>query len=103
MNGPTYNRGHTLDLLISKGLNILSIVIKDVALRHGTITGSKVYRGLEKTVSKPLKFFVIPSLRNAKFCTCRQRHKVQDSLSCVQWRVHESHGPSGWCEAASSQ
>ncbi len=30
MHGPTHNRGHTLDLLIS--LNISSIVIKDVAL-----------------------------------------------------------------------
>ncbi len=30
--GPTHNRGHTLDLLISRGLNISSIVIKDVAL-----------------------------------------------------------------------
>uniref|UniRef100_A0A672SSK0 Reverse transcriptase domain-containing protein n=1 Tax=Sinocyclocheilus grahami TaxID=75366 RepID=A0A672SSK0_SINGR len=29
---PTHNRGHTLDLLISRGLNISSIVIKDVAL-----------------------------------------------------------------------
>ena len=29
---PTHNRGHTLDLIISKGLNISSIVIKDVAL-----------------------------------------------------------------------
>ena len=32
IHGPTHNRGHTLDLLISKGLNISSIVIKDVAL-----------------------------------------------------------------------
>ncbi len=32
MRGPTNNRGHTLDLLISRGLNISSIVIKDVAL-----------------------------------------------------------------------
>ncbi len=32
MHGPTHNRGHTLDLLISRGLNISSIVIKDVAL-----------------------------------------------------------------------
>ncbi len=31
MHGPTHNRGHTLDLLISRGLNISSIVIKDVA------------------------------------------------------------------------
>ncbi len=30
MHGPTHNRGHTLDLLISRGLNISSIVIKDV-------------------------------------------------------------------------
>ncbi len=30
--GPTHNRGHTLDLLISRGLNNSSIVIKDVAL-----------------------------------------------------------------------
>ncbi len=29
---PTHNCGHTLDLLISRGLNISSIVIKDVAL-----------------------------------------------------------------------
>ncbi len=29
---PHTNRGHTLDLLISRGLNISSIVIKDVAL-----------------------------------------------------------------------
>uniref|UniRef100_A0A673IYN1 Reverse transcriptase domain-containing protein n=1 Tax=Sinocyclocheilus rhinocerous TaxID=307959 RepID=A0A673IYN1_9TELE len=29
---PTHNRGHTLDLIISRGLNISSIVIKDVAL-----------------------------------------------------------------------
>ncbi len=32
MHGPTHSRGHTLDLLISRGLNISSIVIKDVAL-----------------------------------------------------------------------
>ncbi len=32
MHGPTHNCGHTLDLLISRGLNISSIVIKDVAL-----------------------------------------------------------------------
>ncbi len=32
MHGPTHNRGHILDLLISRGLNISSIVIKDVAL-----------------------------------------------------------------------
>jgi len=32
VHGPTHNRGHSLDLLISKGLNISSIVIKDVAL-----------------------------------------------------------------------
>ncbi len=32
MHGPTHNHGHTLDLLISRGLNISSIVIKDVAL-----------------------------------------------------------------------
>ncbi len=31
MHRPTHNRGHTLDLL-SRGLNISSIVIKDVAL-----------------------------------------------------------------------
>ncbi len=31
MHGPTHNRGHTLDLLISRGLNISSIVFKDVA------------------------------------------------------------------------
>ncbi len=32
MHGPTHNCGHTLDLLISRGLNISSIVIKDIAL-----------------------------------------------------------------------
>ncbi len=32
MHGPSQNRGHTLDLLISRGLNISFIVIKDVAL-----------------------------------------------------------------------
>ncbi len=32
VHGPTHNRGHTLDLLISRGLNISSIVIKDVAM-----------------------------------------------------------------------
>ncbi len=32
VHGPTHNRGQTLDLLISRGLDILSIVIKDVAL-----------------------------------------------------------------------
>ncbi len=32
VHGPTHNRGHTLDLLISRGLNISYIVIKDVAL-----------------------------------------------------------------------
>ncbi len=32
MHGPTHNCGHTIDLLISRGLNISSIVIKDVAL-----------------------------------------------------------------------
>ncbi len=32
MHGPTHNRVYTLDLLISKGLNISSIFIKDVAL-----------------------------------------------------------------------
>ncbi len=31
-HGPIHNRGHTLDLLISRGLNVSSIVIKDVAL-----------------------------------------------------------------------
>jgi len=30
VHGPTHNRGHTLDLLISNSLNISSIVIKDV-------------------------------------------------------------------------
>ncbi len=34
VHGPTHNRGHTLDLLISRGLNISSIVIKDVALSN---------------------------------------------------------------------
>ncbi len=57
------------------------------------------------TVSKPLKNVIIPFLRYSQFFPCRQRRKVQDSLSCVQWRAHESHGhsPSGGCEAASSQ
>ncbi len=32
MHGPTHNRGQTLDSLISRGLNISSIVIKDVVL-----------------------------------------------------------------------
>ncbi len=32
MHGPTHNHGHTLDLFISRGLNISSIVIKDIAL-----------------------------------------------------------------------
>jgi len=32
IHGPTHNCGHTLDLLISKGLNFPSIVIKDVAV-----------------------------------------------------------------------
>ncbi len=32
VHGPTHNRGHTLDLLISRGLNISSIVSKNVAL-----------------------------------------------------------------------
>ncbi len=32
VHGPTHNRGHTLYLLTSRGLNISSIVIKDVAL-----------------------------------------------------------------------
>ncbi len=32
VHGLTHNRGHTLDLLISRDLNIASIVIKDVAL-----------------------------------------------------------------------
>ncbi len=32
MHGPTHNRGHTVDLLISRGLNISYIVFKDVAL-----------------------------------------------------------------------
>ncbi len=32
VHGPTHNRGHTLDLLISRGLNISSIVINDVDL-----------------------------------------------------------------------
>nr|XP_055034614.1 uncharacterized protein LOC129422607 [Misgurnus anguillicaudatus] len=32
VQGPTHTRGHTLDLLISKGLNISSIVIKDEVL-----------------------------------------------------------------------
>ncbi len=32
MPGPTHNLGHTLDLLISKGLNISSTFIRDVAL-----------------------------------------------------------------------
>ncbi len=32
MHGPTHNQVHTLDVLISRGLNISSIVIKDVAL-----------------------------------------------------------------------
>ncbi len=32
MYGPTHNHGHTLDLHICRGLNISSIVIKDVEL-----------------------------------------------------------------------
>ncbi len=32
LHGPTHNRGHTLDLIINRGLNISSIVIKDEAL-----------------------------------------------------------------------
>ncbi len=32
MHGPTHNRGHTLDLVLRRGLNILSVPIKDVAL-----------------------------------------------------------------------
>ena len=32
VHGPTHKGGHTLDLIISRGLNISSIVIKDVAL-----------------------------------------------------------------------
>ncbi len=34
VHGPTHNRGHTLDLLITRGLNISSIIIKDVALSN---------------------------------------------------------------------
>ncbi len=42
----------------------------------GTITGFKVYRGLERYTAVCSVFF-----------TCRQRQKVQDSLSCVQKSV----------------
>ncbi len=34
MHGPTHNRGHTLHLLISRDLNISSIVVNDVALSN---------------------------------------------------------------------
>ena len=30
--GPTHTRGHTLDLVISKGVNISSVDVKDLAL-----------------------------------------------------------------------
>ena len=32
VKGPTHTRGHTLDLVISKGVNISSVVVKDLAL-----------------------------------------------------------------------
>jgi len=32
VKGPTHNRGHTLDLIVSKGLNISKVVVTDVAL-----------------------------------------------------------------------
>ncbi|KAK0134690.1 hypothetical protein N1851_029706 [Merluccius polli] len=32
VKGPTHNRGHTLDLVISKGVNISSVDVKDLAL-----------------------------------------------------------------------
>ena len=32
MKGPTHTRGHTLDLVISKGVNISSVDVKDLAL-----------------------------------------------------------------------
>ena len=32
MTEPTHNKGHTLDLIISRGLNISKVVVNDVAL-----------------------------------------------------------------------
>ncbi len=61
--------------------------------RHGTITGFKVYRWLEKSWFKNLlKCSIISFLRYVQFFfSWRQRRKVQDSLSCVQWRANEAH------------
>ncbi len=55
-----------------------------VMTRHGTITGFKVYRGLEVMVSKPLQFSVIPFLRYAHFFMSRQRWKGLTQFCAVK-------------------
>ncbi len=65
-----------------------------VAAKHGTITGLKAYRGLEKSFSKPLKNCVIPfrytvySLKDGKCMT--------PSMLCSEERTsHMAPPPSG--------
>ncbi len=80
MNGLLWFQSHTLFqgpiLAINKSLT---------TTRHGTITGFKVYRGLEKSRFQNHKNSPLFCFRGLhSFLTCRQRLKVQDSLSCVQ-------------------
>ncbi len=74
MNGLLWFQSHTLFqgpiLAINKSLT---------TTRHGTITGLEKSRFQNHKNSPLFCFRVLHS-----FFTCRQRLKVQDSLSCVQ-------------------
>ncbi len=75
VHGPTHNRGHTLDLLISRGLNISSIVIKDVALSdHFCIF-----------------FDILISVTTESRSVSVRRDALMRTLVCYLWRLYLQH------------
>ena len=49
---PTHNKGHTLDLIISKGLNISEVEVTDVALSDHSCVFFESYISVHKNVEK---------------------------------------------------
>ena len=49
---PTHNKGHTLDLMISKGLNISEVMVTDVALSYHSFESTiSVHTNVKKEVT----------------------------------------------------
>ncbi len=95
--------GQQLDWASRDAFSYFSTKLIDVWLGMGQWSNQFlcITRFGKATVSKPLKFPVIQILWYAKFFLWVAKDgKYRTGLSCVQWRAHESHGPSpsGRCE-----